>query len=301
MDTTKNLAGRSILVNSLEKPPFLPSWSFWLRVFREEVADLKRLPQALAHAGWTWGGSLGDFFRAQTKLYGTDWCGLCQDREYHDNEYGHIYCLCALLKKRVQLLEVTQAYGSSWGPARLSDMQLITSTNSPSTAVPFLKEAIAYTREWIDFPDSWIVYSGGTGTGKTHMLSAIMNAWHPWAIYIVASDFEARLRTYLATDQDKIGTYITALMHHPMLVFDDLGLEHSTDWIVAKMDALIEHRSRKAHWWDHITACATNLPKSRIVDHYARNGVSRLGSRLTDTEIVRWMPLTGADYRNKPR
>ncbi len=61
-----------------------------------------------------------------------------------------------------------------------------------------LREALRIAREFAENPDSWLVFQGVTGSGKTHLAAAIVNYryqhGHP-ALFIVVPDFLDHLRS----------------------------------------------------------------------------------------------------------
>jgi len=296
VDTKTLLASRPIQLNDLQVPSRLDSIKFWREILSGNVPEYKWVAPLLKTNGYAWGGSHADYINAQSRIYGTDYCGFCDGAGTRTDEFGYYYCLCWLLDNASSLKASCYAWGSEWAPQLLSDLKL--DKNTPD-GTRLLEKAIARTEEWIQYPDKWLVYSGPCGTGKTHMLNAIMGAWFPYAMYVVASDFEDRLRRYLNEDNNQIQRYLDGLMHHPILVFDDIGMEYSTNWITAKLDAVIEYRSRKSHWWDTLTICGTNIRQKDIKGKFIRDEVSRIGSRLSDFKIVDWEILAGTDQRTR--
>jgi DNA replication protein DnaC len=298
VDTQTTKAGRTIQLNDIQVPSRLDSLKFWKDILIGAVPEYKWVAPLLKANGYVWGGNYSDYLNAQSRIYGTDYCGFCDGAGTRTDDNGYYYCLCWLLDNANSLKASCYSWGSEWAPQLLSDLKVVGNSVDDTKR---LQRAINHTQHWIEYPDKWLVFSGPTGVGKTHMLNAIMGAWFPYSMYVVASDFEDRLRRYLSEDDKQIQRYLDALMHHPILVFDDIGMEYSTAWITAKLDALIEYRSRKNHWWDTLTVCATNIKQKNIKEKFVRDDVSRIGSRLLDQEIVTWINITGADYREHVR
>ena len=299
MDTQTISPGRTILRDEIEIPSRVQSLNFWRDVLAGRIKEYAWIGPLLKANGYEWGGKHSDYLRAQEHVYNTDYCGMCDGAGARTDEFGYYYCLCWLLQYANELRNNCYEWGSDWSRQSLDDMEI---AGANPDDIKRLQAGIDRTERWIARPDKWLVYSGPTGTGKTHMLNAIMGAWYPYAMYVVASDFESRLRRYLDEGGGKIQIYMDALMFHPILVFDDIGMEYASDWITAKLDALIEFRSRKAHWWDTLTVAATNIRQKDIKARFVRDeGVSRIGSRMTDTEIAEWIVFTGMDFRNKRR
>lgn len=294
---TLTLADSAIQHNDYKVPSRIQSLNFWKDVLAGRIPEYAWIAPVFKTHGYKWGGSHSDYLSAQEVTYGTDYCGFCDGAGTRTDENGYYYCLCWLTENADILKESCYAWGSDWAPQSLDALDL--TANSSIAAAKELTSVVNKTRAWIDRPDKWLVYSGPPGVGKTHMLNAIMAAWFPYAIYVVASDFEDRLRRYLSEGDGKIQQYIEALMYHPILVFDDIGMEYSTPWITAKLDALIEYRSRKNHWWDTLSVFATNIRWKDVKSKFIRDDISRIGSRLRDKEICEWLVLSGMDFRDK--
>ena len=94
-------------------------------------------------------------------------------------------------------------------------------------------------------PSGWLVLEGSTGSGKTHLAAAIVNAiidrGSP-AKYISALDIPDMLRNERFEDDDAESGSFESLLDAPMLVIDDLGAQQATNWIDSKIDQLLTHR-----------------------------------------------------------
>ena len=99
-------------------------------------------------------------------------------------------------------------------------------------------------RKFADEPNGWLVFEGKTGSGKTHLAAAIVNAvidrGAP-AKFTSALDIPDLIRDQRFDDDEVVGTF-EALLDAPLLVIDDLGAQQSAKWIDAKLDQLLTHR-----------------------------------------------------------
>ena len=94
-------------------------------------------------------------------------------------------------------------------------------------------------------PNDWLVFEGTTGSGKTHLAAAIVNAiidrGSP-AKYVSALDIPDMLRNQRFEDDDAESGTFASLLDAPTLVIDDLGAQQATNWIDSKIDQLLTHR-----------------------------------------------------------
>lgn len=281
-------------------PPRIGSYVFWKHIIEGKVPEYAHIGKALRDWGFILGKSthadLMDFMGAH-KHSGCAFCGDAGARM--EDDVGYYYCLCWLLEQEDSLSLAVDTWSSAWAPKSLDVLDPVVGNLDENT---LMEDAINAVGVWTDNPEGCLVLSGPVGTGKSHMLKSIMKAWHPWAMYVVASDFKERLFEYFQGDSSKITAYTKALKYHPMLVIDDLGIEYeNTKWIAAEFDALIEFRLREDHYRNFPTAIATNIKRKNLKVTFQRNGVPRTGSRLTDANIVRWYSLTGRDFRGEER
>lgn len=300
MNGIRRIEIRPIQVGEDSAPPRLQSYLLWKYIFDGYVDQYEWLPRMLRQNGYTFPGTRYQLLHAQEKLYGNDWCNLCGGIGTREDEYGYYYCLCHLLQMRDDLIK----RASPWISEKREHKTLnsIEFVGSNIGQINSLKDTVAYLKKWMFTLDKHIVLSGPTGVGKTHMLNAILTEWYPWFVPIVSSDFERLLRANVSENGgSNISKMMSVWMNHPGLIIDDLGMEYATTWITQKLEDLIEHRTRKTHWWDTITVVATNLRKSEVKQKFTRDGVSRIGSRLTDTETVAWLGIDAMDYRNRKR
>jgi DNA replication protein DnaC len=290
-----------IFILDYEVPVVLSSLLFWLDAWDGQIDKYSWLKKGFMQYGFDLKNSahgIHEYINAQRQLWpDQDECGICGGLKEKDDEYGRYYCLCDTMRRKQNvkpsLIINKRSIESVTHPASLNDLKL---RGQSQEAIHSLKDAIEITRKWIEHPTTWLAYSGTTGCGKTHMLSAMYTAWRPWSCYIVSSDFENRLRASI--EDNFVEQVINALKNVPILFIDDLGIEYQTEWILQKMDDLIEFRSRESNWRSHVTVIATNLkPTTFRTSSFVRNGVSRIGSRLASAKHVRWVGIKTDDYR----
>ena len=78
----------------------------------------------------------------------------------------------------------------------------------------------------------------------------------------------------------------------PLLVLDDLGAESSTAWAEEKLYQIIVHR--------HEARLPTVITTVSTIDQLDDTN-SRIASRLVDSMVVDWQPISAPNYRDQRR
>ncbi len=104
------------------------------------------------------------------------------------------------------------------------------------------KEALDYAKS----PESWLVFQGVTGCGKTHLASAIVNyryqAGKP-AMFVVVPEFLDHLRSTFSPDSKvSYDQLFESVKTTPLLVLDDFGEQATTPWAQEKLYQVINYR-----------------------------------------------------------
>ena len=155
-----------------------------------------------------------------------------------------------------------------------------------------LRAAQSFAR---DPHDAWLVLSGPTGVGKTHLAVAIVNHRREQGqpvFYATVPDLLDHLRAAFAPRSPvSYDERFEQLRTAPLLVLDDLGTQGSTPWAEEKLYQLLVYR-HDARLSTVITRGALELDP-----HIA----SRLNSRLKDERVVTSIPMRAPDYREHGR
>ena len=143
--------------------------------------------------------------------------------------------------------------------------------------------------------DAWLVLSGPTGVGKTHLAVAIVNHRREQGqpvFYATVPDLLDHLRAAFAPRSPvSYDERFEQLRTVPLLILDDLGTQGSTPWAEEKLYQLLVYR-HDARLSTVITRGALELDP-----HIA----SRLNSRLKDERVVTSIPMRAPDYREHGR
>ncbi len=109
-----------------------------------------------------------------------------------------------------------------------------------------LKEAFRSAGEFAKSPESWLVFQGVNGCGKTHLAAAIVNYRYQHrkpALFVVVSDFLDHLR-YTFSPESKISydRLFESVKNAPLLVLDDFGKQSAKPWAQEKLYQVINYR-----------------------------------------------------------
>lgn len=189
-------------------------------------------------------------------------------------------CECARDESEAKRGDRLAAYAQIGPLARLTFANLIERGRSPHPRdQEQYRRCVEDARAFAEGPDGWLMLSGASGCGKTHIAAAIVNRLlergEP-ALFVVVPDLLDHLRAaYQPGAEVAYDELFDRVRNAPVLVLDDFGTQAQTPWAREKLFQLINHRfnSRLP------TVVTTNLQPHDIED--------RLRTRLTDASIAR--------------
>ncbi len=132
----------------------------------------------------------------------------------------------------------------------------------------------------------WLVLTGSSGTGKTHLAAAIANdriaRGYP-ALFMVVPDLLDHLRASQDPARDELGYHqlFEQVRNAPFLVLDDIDATSGTPWGREKLFQVVNHRYNT----ELPTVFTTTTPVRQLDD--------RLASRLSNPEIAAIVSLDG--------
>jgi DNA replication protein DnaC len=142
-------------------------------------------------------------------------------------------------------------------------------------------------------PEGWLVFMGETGSGKTHLASAIVNYRYEMgkpALFVVVPDFLDHLRSAF-NPESKVSydRLFESVKTAPLLVLDDFGEQSTNPWVKEKLYQLINYRynSRLP------TVITTRLSLDEIMGEVD----SSISSRLVDRNISVTFAILAPDFR----
>ena len=196
-------------------------------------------------------------------------------------EFGAVVaCRCAAEETHDHRAERLAAYAQIGALARLTFSSLIVRGRSANARdQEQYMRCVEDARAFADAPEDWLVLSGVSGCGKTHIAAAIVNRiierGQP-ALFVVVPDLLDHLRAaYQPGAEIAYDDLFERVRNAPLLVLDDLGTQAPTPWAQEKLFQLINHRFNA----QLPTIVTTNLAPEQFDD--------RLRTRLTDAALAR--------------
>ncbi len=128
-------------------------------------------------------------------------------------------------------------------------------------------------------PKGWLILTGSSSCGKTHLAAAIANErisqGYP-AFFISTPDLLDRLRsTFSPSSETPYDEFFDQVRSAPLLVLDDLGAQTATPWAKEKLDQLLNYRFNS----ELPTVIVTITPINELGD--------RIRTRLTNLDLSR--------------
>jgi hypothetical protein len=154
-----------------------------------------------------------------------------------------------------------------------------------------IKGMVDYLKGWLLRLDSWVLICGNPGTGKTMTLQALKNALGAFAFYIPAPKLAQEF--YLALDGNTFSDTVDSIKRVPILLLDDIGAEHKTDFMIKTLHSIIDFRYSLAE--EFVTVVSSNLWSNQL-DNFSPT----ISDRLQDKRVTTTIELTRvASYRRK--
>ena len=197
-------------------------------------------------------------------------------------------CQATLENTRSQL----KTYSQLGHLERMTFDALIPEGRSGRADEVLFRAATETAEQFASEPSGWLVFEGSTGSGKTHLAAAIVNAiinrGSP-AKYVSALDIPDMLRNERFEDDDAESGTFESLLDAPTLVIDDLGAQQATNWIDSKIDQLLTHRFNGRV----PTVIVLAKPVSEIPE--------RIALKLDDPSLSRVFQLTSGSQTNESK
>lgn len=165
--------------------------------------------------------------------------------------------------------------------------------NLPAEQRENLEGAFRLAMDFAKAPDSWLVFMGVAGCGKTHLAAAVVNyryqARQP-ALFIVVPDFLDNLRSAFSPESKvSYDQVFERVKKAPLLILDDFGEQSTTPWAQEKLYQVINYRYNA----QLPTVITTRFSIEEILERIE----SSISSRLADNKLSTVYNIMVPDYR----
>lgn len=203
-------------------------------------------------------------------------------------EFGQaVPCVCVKEERQEERLQRLQRYSNLNLLSRYTFASLSTRgrSSNPADQERYLR-SVQLARAFAQQPEGWLVLTGSSGCGKTHIAAAIGNAaidaGFP-ALFMVVPDLLDHLRaTYAPSSEVPYDRLFEQVRAAPLLILDDLGAQSATPWAQEKLFQILNHRFQS----QLPTVFTLAVAIDRLED--------RLRSRLSDPALARLCVLESA-------
>ena len=156
-----------------------------------------------------------------------------------------------------------------------------------------LKKAFDAARKFAEKPKGWLVFTGGHGSGKTHLAAAIANYAQDLGrmpLFIMVPDLLDHLRaTFNPNSPVSYDQRFEEMRNAELLVLDDLGTQSATPWAREKLYQLFTHRYNA-----QLPTVITTADRLEDMD-------SRIRARMLDTRLCTIYALTAPAYTGRKK
>jgi DNA replication protein DnaC len=160
-------------------------------------------------------------------------------------------CVCQETQDATTRAAALRRYSNLGALARVSFAN--TDLEGPLPDVPsqqLFAEGMTTAAKFAEDPNGWLVLTGPSASGKTHLAVAIANRCierNQTVFFIVAADLLDHLRAAYSPDSPvSYDELFEQVRNVPVLILDDLSLTNATPWAQEKLFQVINHRYNNA-------------------------------------------------------
>ena len=159
-----------------------------------------------------------------------------------------------------------------------------------------LVRALNAAKTFATFPEGWLLFTGYSGSGKTHLAVAIagesLRQGRQIFFAFVPTLLDHLRMTYSPDSPVHFDELFEQVLNIPLLILDDLGAENSTPWAEEKLYQIVVHR--------YEARLATVITTASTMEEL-EEAKPRIASRLVDSMVVDEVPIDAPNYRDQRR
>jgi DNA replication protein DnaC len=163
----------------------------------------------------------------------------------------------------------------------------------PPTDRDSLKRAFDAAREFAEKPRGWLVLTGPTSSGKTHLAAAVANYRADLGqlpvIWEVTDLFDYLRATFGPQSTVSLDRRFEEVKSASLLILDNLVTRHMSHWVREKVHQLFNYRY------------LSELPTVITTPEHPDEMDARILSRLQDARLSTIVGITAPPYRGQPR
>lgn len=177
------------------------------------------------------------------------------------------------------------------GERTFGNFELRKYENMTATEVKNLEKVFKAAKKFSQKPKGWMVFTGGFGSGKTHLAAAIANYQAELGqspLFVMVPDLLDHLRaTFSPNSSTSYDRRFDEIRTSPLLVLDDLGAQSTTPWVREKLYQLFTHR-----YYAELPTVITFADSSDEIDEH-------ILSRMLDRRLCKTYEITAPVYTGK--
>jgi len=274
----------------------------WPRERLLEVFPEKRVPWAYDRGACLCAGRVGDcpMCHGSGKL-----CPRCGGAGYLVESGGGITeCTCGFAQERyLQALVEESSFTPHMGGWTFENVM----GNQPDL-LELARDVEEWTKIMLEQRKGWLFMNSLPGRGKSYLGACVLNKARTsgmGGVFFTGPELEEFLKSRLAPGGGRYESFLEwlmALKHTPLLVLDEYGTQHTSDWVAARFRDLLEFRSDRSGFLP--TVLLTNMTDHEMPEWL----LSRLSSpevywpgtmaALPDLRLLRELNLDGDDMEN---
>lgn len=188
----------------------------------------------------------------------------------------------------IRYKEINYLLEKSMIPEKRQYIQNFIVPEEDSAVYSRLTKVMRNIEKYVDNGDSFVLYSNGTGNGKTSWAIKIMlsyfdkiwagNGFRPRGYFVYVPDLLNRAKANISCPDEEFQELMKNIKDVDLLVLDDIGTTAMSEFDISLLSSIIDQRCLKCKSTIYTTNCDANkmekLVGIRLVDRIWRNSIT---------------------------